>query len=229
MQIFDALLASLDIRGMRESYLHMMLQNIEMSFKESVRRNVCNGDMRMQNGNTVKKLKTEAVEMVTNQDCSANFHCPTSVRIDDLDASETSTSFMVQLGRNEVDNKDALMRYWDFEKWMQKECLNSSVLCAMKFGKKRCNQLLATCDLCHHVYFFGGNPCPSCHKTISNYNVNSSSSEYIAHSEGKAEIDTHYFHVSSSSPLRMRLLKILLSIVEVTICLIFLDYDLWSS
>ncbi|XP_076957084.1 homeobox-DDT domain protein RLT1-like [Bidens hawaiensis] len=36
---FDALLSSLDTRGVRESHLYIMLQKIESSFKENVRRN----------------------------------------------------------------------------------------------------------------------------------------------------------------------------------------------
>ncbi|KAI5435355.1 hypothetical protein KIW84_021966 [Lathyrus oleraceus] len=55
----------------------------------------------------------------------------------DLNTSVASTSFTVQLGRNEVENKNAYTRYGDFEKWMRKECLNSSVSCSRKFGKKR--------------------------------------------------------------------------------------------
>lgn len=74
-----------------------------------------------------------------NQDCSNDVYCPTSVCMVDLNTSVASTSFTVQLGRNEVENKDAYTRYWDFEKWMRKECLNSSVSCATKFGKKRWN------------------------------------------------------------------------------------------
>ncbi|XP_061355040.1 homeobox-DDT domain protein RLT2-like isoform X2 [Gastrolobium bilobum] len=216
---FDALLASLDVRGIRESHLHMMLQRIEMSFRKSVRRNVLNGNMRMQNGDAVNGLKTEVVEMVKNQDCNANsnIHCPTSVCIDNSDATVTSTSFVVQLGRNEAENKDIFMRYQDFEEWMRKECLNSSILCAMKFEKKRCSQLLVICDLCHHVYFSGGIQCPSCHRTFSTFKSNSSSSEHVTHSKGKMKIGIDYFNVSSSSPLRMRLLKIFLAVVEVTL------------
>ncbi|CAI8617390.1 unnamed protein product [Vicia faba] len=213
---FDALLASLDVRGIRESHLHMMLQRIETSFKESVRRSVQN-DLKKQNGDTVKKLKTEAVKMVTHHDCSINIYCPTSVCMDVLNTSVASTSFTVQLGRNEVEDKDAYMRYWEFEKWMRKECLNSSVSCAMKFGKKRCKELLLMCDLCHHVYFCRGTPCSSCHRTFSTSQGNSSSYEHIARSDDKIKIDTNLFLDSSSSPLRMRLLKILLSVVEATL------------
>lgn len=42
MQAFDALLASLDTRGSLESHLHIMLQKIELSFKENIRRNTNN-------------------------------------------------------------------------------------------------------------------------------------------------------------------------------------------
>ncbi|KAD7117894.1 hypothetical protein E3N88_05162 [Mikania micrantha] len=38
-EAFDALLLSLDTRGTRESHLHIMLQKIELSFKENIRRN----------------------------------------------------------------------------------------------------------------------------------------------------------------------------------------------
>lgn len=214
---FDSLLASLDVRGIRESHLHMMLQRIEKYFKESVRRNVQNVSLRMQNGDTVERLKTEAVERASNQDCSSNIHGSTSLCFDNLDASETSTSFVVPLGKNEAGDKDAFMRYWDFEKWMQKECLNSSVLCAMKYGKKRCRQLLSICDLCLHVYFSGGALCPSSHRTFCACKSNSNSSEHIVHSEGQVKIGTDCFNVSSPLPLRMRLLKIFLSIVEATI------------
>ncbi|KAL2328175.1 hypothetical protein Fmac_021602 [Flemingia macrophylla] len=200
---FDALLASLDVRGIRESHLHMMLQRIEMNFKESVKRNVQNVKMRMQIGDPIKRLKIEAVEMAFDQDCSTDNHGSTPLR------------------RNETDNNDAFMRYWDFEKWMHKECLNSSVLCAMKFGKKRCCQHLSRCDLCLHVYFSWGASCPSCHRTFNACKSNPNSSEHILQAEGKVKIGINCFHASSPLPLRMRLLKIFLSIIEVIVCFMF--------
>ncbi|CAH1448498.1 unnamed protein product [Lactuca virosa] len=39
-EAFDALLTSLDTRGTRESHLHVMLQKIETSFKENIKRNI---------------------------------------------------------------------------------------------------------------------------------------------------------------------------------------------
>ena len=72
---------------------------------------------------------------------------------------ETSTSFVVELGSNESEKSDALKRYHDFEKWMWKEWFNSLVLCAMKYGKKSCAQLLGTCDYCHDIFSFEDNHC----------------------------------------------------------------------
>lgn len=204
MKGFDALLASLDVRGLRESHLHMMLQRIEMTFKESVRGN----KMRMENGETVS---TETFQMAKDQDCSATMNIANS------DVSEASTSIVVQCGRNDSENKEALRRYQDFEKWMLTECLNSSVLCALKFGKRRCSQSLDMCDYCHETYLSEESPCPSCHQTFRTCTSNLSSSEHLAQYEGKLKVATDYmFNVSPSSPLRMRLLKVLLSIVEVT-------------
>ena len=56
-----------------------------------------------------------------------------------------------------VKKNDALKRYQDFEKWMWKDCVNSSVIFAMKYGKKRDLQLLSTCDYYHDVYSFEDN------------------------------------------------------------------------
>lgn len=191
----------------------MMLQRIEMPFKESVRRN----NMRRQNGDTVN---TETSQIALENNCNA------SMCIANSDMSETSTSFVVQLGRNYSDDKDAIRRYQDFEKWTLKECLNSSVLCAMKFGM-RCSQLLGMCNYCHEIYLSEEMSCPSCHRTFLTCKSNLHSSEHMAHYVEKMKIATdNTYNVSPSCPLRMRLLKLLLSIVEVTTYLILLDYIL---
>lgn len=211
-QGFDALLASLDVRGIRESHLHMMLQRIEMSFKESVRRNKLR---RQVTGNT------EAVKMAIEHGCCASM-CNT-----DSDVLETSTSFVIQLGRNDFDNRDSLRRYQDFEKWMLKEGLDSSALCALRDGKRRCSQSLGMCDNCHGIYLSEEMPSPSCCRTLRTCKSNLSSSCHVAQCEGKVKITSDFvFSASPSSPLRMRLLKVLLSIVEVTTYTSFVQYIL---
>ncbi|XP_059452338.1 homeobox-DDT domain protein RLT2 isoform X1 [Corylus avellana] len=213
---FDALLSSLDVRGVRESHLHTMLQKIEMSFKESVRRNMHCANMRRHNGDSVK---TEAIEMPPGPDCSIGTDSPRStVCVSDSDMSETSTSFAIELGRNEGEKNDALKRYQDFEKWMWKECFNSSVLCAMKYGKKRCTQLLGTCDYCHDIYSFEDNHCPSCHKTYSSSGSSLNFSEHVSQCEEKPKVGPHCTWCGSlSAPVQIRLLKLLLALVEVSL------------
>ena len=223
MQGFDALSSSLDVRGVRESHLHTMLQKIEMSFKESVRRNICSAKMGRHSGDSVK---TEAIEMTPGPDYSIGTDSPrSSVCAADSDMSETSTSFAIELGRNESEKNHALKRYQDFEKWMWKDCFNSSVICAMKYGKKRGLQLLGTCDYCHDVYYFEDNHCPSCHKTYSENNLNFS--VHVSLCEEKPKVDPQYiWHGSLSSPLRIRLLKVQLSLIEVMSSIYILGYFL---
>ncbi|KAJ9170905.1 hypothetical protein P3X46_018968 [Hevea brasiliensis] len=213
-QGLDSLLASLDVRGVRESYLHMMLQKVEMCFKEAVRRNMLRADMERQSGGSVK---AEAVEMVTGHNCGSGIDSPnSSVCVVDSDMSET-TSFSVELGRNETERNHALRRYQDFENWIWKECFNSATLCAMKYGKKRCRQLLALCDYCHDIYFSEDNYCRSCNKTYEHSGSDVNFFKHVTHCEERLKIGLDYNLHGSSSPLRIRLLKLQLALVEVSI------------
>ncbi|XP_042972000.1 homeobox-DDT domain protein RLT2-like isoform X3 [Carya illinoinensis] len=212
---FDALVSSLDLRGVRESHLHMMLQKIEMSFKESVRRKMPCVRMR-DSGDSVK---TGAVEIPRGPDYSIGTDSPRStVCVADSDTSETSTSFAIELGSTVSEKNDALKRYNDFEKWMWKECFNSFVLSALKYGKKRCTQLLGTCDYCHDIYSFEDNHCPSCHKTYSASGRSLNFSEHVSKCEEKSKLGPYCtLHCSPSAPLQIRLLKVQLALVEVSV------------
>lgn len=182
MQSFDALLASLDVRGVRESNLLSMLQRIEVSFKETVRKN--------------RTVKTEISENPPNSNYSATsiIDSPNSSV---CDMTESSSSFAIGLGRNEKEKNDASKRYQDFEKWMWDECFNASILCALKYGKTRCKQLLGVCDFCHDLYF--------------NFE------EHVAECKEKnGEADWTSHNVGSPLPPRIRLLKSQLALIEVT-------------
>ncbi|XP_011047699.1 PREDICTED: uncharacterized protein LOC105141971 isoform X2 [Populus euphratica] len=211
---FDTLLSSLDVRGVRESHLHAMLQKIEVPFKETIR-------MRMLRANTEGQskdpIKAEAVEMAAGPKSGTGMDSPRSiVCVPDSDMSETSTSFTIELGRNEIEKNHALKRFQDFEKWMWKECFKSSVLCAMKYEKKRCTQLLGVCDYCHDTYFFEDNHCPSCHNTHASQ-TGLNFSEHVAHCERKLKMDPDSALCSLSFPPRIRLLKSLLALIEVSV------------
>lgn len=214
MQGFDALLCSLDVRGIRESHLHAILQKIEMSFKEAVRRNKLHVNKR-QNGNTIK---TEANDLASGPDWGVCSESPNSaVCGSDFDTSETSTSFSIELGRNEVEKNDALKRYQDFEKWMWKECFNALTFCATKYGKKRSKQLLGLCNSCFNVYYFEDNHCHSCHRTYITSKSTLNFSEHVSQCVEKLQMGSEFVMDGSVfSPLRIRLIKLQLALVEVS-------------
>nr|XP_043622905.1 homeobox-DDT domain protein RLT1 isoform X2 [Erigeron canadensis] len=141
-EAFDSLLLSLDTRGARESHLHIMLQKIEMSFKENIKRNSRTADR--------------------SSDSTA---CVSS-----SDSMEPSPSFNIELARNELETKNAMGRYQDLEKWMWKECLYSSSLAAMIHGKQRCTPLQGICDFCRATYCLDKAICPRCHRSFSTFN-----------------------------------------------------------
>ncbi|KAH9791168.1 homeobox-ddt domain-containing protein rlt2 [Citrus sinensis] len=212
---FDALLASLDVRGLRESHLHSVLQMIEMSFKETVRRNLQHVTTEVQNQETVK---AEVIERASCPDYTGTDN-PSSIVCDsDSEISDTSTSFSIELGRDDILRNDALKRYQDYERWMWKECVNSSILCAMEYGKKRCKQVLGVCDYCHDLYFFEDSHCPSCHKAFDASKRYLNFSEHVAQCQGKPKMNPAWSSSTSfSSPLRIRLLKVLLALFEVSV------------
>ncbi|GFS41286.1 homeodomain-like transcriptional regulator [Actinidia rufa] len=122
---FDALLESLDVRGSKESNLHSMLQKVEVYFKETLRKNLVHTKTERL---TVDNVKNEVAEMASKPDCSGSTNSPTSTCcVSNSDLPEPSSSFAIDLGRNEAEKRDALKRYQDLEKWMWEECLNSSV------------------------------------------------------------------------------------------------------
>lgn len=212
LQGFDALFESLDVRGLRESNLHSMLQKIESSFKETLRR----GLTCISSGLMVDDVKKEVSDMTHNPDSSASTDSPTStICVPNSDVTESSSSFAIGLGRNETEKKDALKRYHDLEKWMWEECLNSSVLRAMKYGRKRCKQLLGICNYCHDLDVFENNYCPSCHMTFETSTDDFNFSE--AQCEKKYKGDGWTSRRLDSSPTsRIRLLKALLALIEAS-------------
>ncbi|KAL3643462.1 hypothetical protein CASFOL_014277 [Castilleja foliolosa] len=180
-EAFDALLMTLDTRGTRESHLHIMLQKIEVYFKERVQRNW----LFLNEGGKEAESPSSAV-------CCAN-----------SDTLEPSPSFGIETGRNETERNSILKRYKDLQTWIWKECLNASILRAMAYGKSRCSPLLGICDVCLATYD-SKDICPSCCQTPSKFNGGENNL-----------MDETYLIMSNSSPLRIRLIKAILSSLEV--------------
>lgn len=202
------------MRGVRESHLHIMLQKVEISFKK-IKQNMQAGNFGKQDKHAVKR---EAIELTQHPDCSIGNDSPSSTIIHaDSDVSETSTTFVIELGRNEIEKNGALRRYQDLEKWIWTECLSSSMLHAIEDGKKRCRQLLDICDYCLSIYTTEENHCPSCHRTSEASESGFNFSEHVAECKRKLKLDQHCtLHGSYPAPLRVRMLKMLLALIEVT-------------
>ncbi|KAG0458077.1 hypothetical protein HPP92_023234 [Vanilla planifolia] len=215
---FDALLAALDTRGIRESHLHSMLQRIEATFKEAVKRNkklinsANNNDFSFRGGTT---------DLASSPDLNMDFDSSSishpGVASDTVDCS---TSFSIELGRSKTERTAALKRYRVFLKWMWKECTNPGVLCATRFGKKRCSELLQTCHICYQSYFAEEKHCTSCHRTFKSiHNSDAMFAEHVAICVGKRKIDkdSENHMVDCSLTIGFRLLKAHLSLIEVSI------------
>ncbi|XP_061344571.1 homeobox-DDT domain protein RLT1-like isoform X3 [Gastrolobium bilobum] len=202
-EAFNALLNSLDSRGMRESHLRLMLLKIENPFKENVRKNTLSNKI---------GSRDEADETDSSPDLQTGTDTPSSTLCGlNSDVSETSSSFKIELGKSESEKKAALRRYQDFQKWMWKECYCSSILCAMKHGRKRGSPQVDICDICLNPYFFEDSHCNCCHRTFpSNNGFNFSKHAFQCGDKLSKDIS----NLDSSLPLRTRLFKALLAFIE---------------
>ncbi|KAL3345261.1 hypothetical protein AABB24_024293 [Solanum stoloniferum] len=198
-EAFDCLLASLDTRGVRESHLHIMLQKIEGPFKGRARQNMSCGASSNPTSGASADSPGSAIYGVSS------------------DSWETSSSFKIELGRNEEEKKNALQRYQGFQIWMWKECLSSSILCAMRYGKKRCLPLLGICGHCLDFYLSEEGICPSCNKMSCEVDMNGKFLEQAMDSMDNLKIDYNNLVVSNSCPVRVRLMKAILSFTEVCV------------
>lgn len=200
VQDFDALLESLDVRGIREFHLHSMLRRIELSFKQIARKNFSNSGS--QHG---ENIKGEAFD-------------GSPKRTMHVSEREPGSSCAVNVGSDEMDKNDTWKRYQEFEKWALEECFNSVILCALKCGKARRKRLLHVCDSCRDTYFFEEHHCTICHK---NYSVTSKNFDVLEHftwCKEKLKLhDVASLNLETSPPIRIRLLKAQLASVEATI------------
>ncbi|KAK7327836.1 hypothetical protein VNO77_21929 [Canavalia gladiata] len=210
-EAFDALLTSLDSRGIRESHLRLMLQKIENSFRENVRKKNTHSAKTGSRGEV--SIKIEANEKYPIPDCDTGSDSPSSNGLNP-DTPETSSSFKIDLGKSESEKKAALRRYQDFQKWLWKECYNSSNLCAMKYGIKRCKPQVDICDACLNPYFVEDSHCNSCHRTFpSNNGFNFSKHAF----QCRDKLSKDFCILEYSLPMRTRLLKVLLACMEVSV------------
>lgn len=206
VEAFDALLESLDTRGLRESHLHMMLQKIEKSFKEKA-------STRLRDGNVM----SEASEMDITPILNDSEDSPSST-VSGLNSGtiDMSSSFRIELGKSETEKKTALDRYQELQRWMWNVCFNSSTLCAMRYEQSRCEPLLGICEFCQSSYLVESSSCPSCYRPLSTFGNNFSNSQNSIDFDEKMTL-SYKVVTDSSQPLRIRLLRALLIVIEVTV------------
>ncbi|XP_062206469.1 homeobox-DDT domain protein RLT2-like isoform X2 [Phragmites australis] len=210
-EVFDSLVASLDTRGSREAQLHSMLQMTEPTFKEAIKRRSAAVE---QSGG--RYLKNGATDMIR-----ANFHSefgsPSSTfSVASDSATAYSDSFRIELGRNDFEKTAISKRADGFLKWMWREYYNRELTCAVKYGEKRCSELMHSCNFCYQIYLAEERHCSSCHKTFKSIH---NFSEHTAQCEEKSRTDPNWkMQIADYSvPIRMRLLKVQLASIEASI------------
>ncbi|AQK97182.1 Homeobox-DDT domain protein RLT1 [Zea mays] len=209
---FDSLVAALDTRGTREAQLRSMLQMIETTFKEAIKRRSASIEL-----SATVYPKNGATDMIR-----ANYHrevgSSSSTPFNDTSDSVTaySDSFKVELGRNDFEKAAISKRADIFLKWMWRECYNQEETCAMRYGKKRCSELLHSCNCCYQIYLAEERHCSSCHKTFKSiYNF----SDHTTQCEEKWRTDPYWkMQIADYSvPIGMVLLKLQLVLIEAYI------------
>lgn len=129
------------------------------------------------------------------------------------DGRRSSASLKIDLFDDE-ERLSASKKHLTFMKWMWKECFNPHLLCAMKYGTKRCQQLLETCHICYQPYLAEERHCSSCHLT---FGICDTAYEHFSEHVARCEAD---FEVQISIPffpINIQLLKAQLAIIEVRV------------
>ena len=211
MQAFEALVASLNTRGIRESHLHSMLQSIEPTFKEAVERKKCS-TLEQPAGRILKNGSNEIISPNRGNEFGSPCSTLSGVASDNIMAH--SDTFKIELGRNEAEKIAISKRAHVFVKWMWRECYSHQSTYAMKYGKKRYPELIQSCDHCYQIYLTEERHCSSCHKTfkpIHNFLEHSSQCEEKQRTDPNWKMQI----VDHCVPIGLRLLKLLLATIEV--------------
>lgn len=204
-------MTSLDTRGIRESHLYIMLQKIEGPFRELAKRDLLGTDVVCRNE---KKTRDEVAELSSSPGSNVDTESPSSTVCGaSSDILEPSSSFKIELGGNGKERENALMRYQDLQIWTWKESFNASVLRAMNYGKKQCTPLLGVCNTCLDSYMIEDGFCPSCHTATDPEDRES----FLDQNFFEEKLRNGPENFIASNPLRIRMMKALLSCLEASV------------
>ncbi|VFQ58861.1 unnamed protein product [Cuscuta campestris] len=197
-EAFDILLTSLDTRGLRESHLHIMLQKIEIPFRDRVRKNT------LQNRSVAYPYYDAGGDSPNSMVCSTS-------------SDRVEPSFKIELGKSEVEKRNVLRRYQDFQIWMWKEHFGPPILCALKDGQKRRLPLLGICDRCFVTFLFEEDFCSSCRRVFGKVDFVVKLMEPDISCEDMIKSDMEDLIISNTCPFGIILIKAMLSVLEASI------------
>ncbi|PKU86172.1 homeobox-DDT domain protein RLT2 isoform X2 [Dendrobium catenatum] len=204
-EAFDALLAVLDTHGIRESHLCFMLKRVEIMFKDTTKRR--------KSREFYAESTTDTLQTTLAPDsCTANHNISSISVLPAYDTIQSSASLKIDLVSNE--ESSASKKYLNFMKWMWEECFNPRLLCAMRYGTKRCLQLLETCHICYQPYLADERHCASCHLT---FGIPMNGYEDFSEHVGRCEADFKLQISIPFIPISIQLLKAQLAIIEASI------------
>ncbi|XP_024517144.1 homeobox-DDT domain protein RLT1 isoform X2 [Selaginella moellendorffii] len=194
-EALDALMACLDTRGAREASLYNILTHI--------------------GGPVRKAMKSLAQSRAYVESSKGKAEgSPSSGVFGPSDASpEVPSAIPVELGRSTLEIQHAMDRFKDLDRWLWNRCLarGGKNLKALSLGNKRDVEMLATCELCHGLYWPDENHCPYCHAMVESSKFSSHVRECESKLEAKQGIGYQLL------PSRLQLLKQLLLSVEVAV------------
>ncbi|KAG2262034.1 hypothetical protein Bca52824_069113 [Brassica carinata] len=134
------------------------------------------------------------------------------------DTAEISSTFKIEVGDGDsvAERCGVLQRFRSFEKWMWDNMLHPGALSAFKYGAKKSTPLFHICRSCAELHFAGDVCCPGCGQMmIGGLDVSEMCfADQVARLGGDAGF---ILRGSNLTPLRIRLLKIQLALVEASL------------
>lgn len=136
----------------------------------------------------------------------------------DTDTAEISSTFKIELG--DGGRSGVLQRFQSFERWMWDNMVHPGALSAFKYGAKKSTPLFHICRSCAELHFAVDVCCPGCGQMMMSGGLDVSEMCFADQVAQLGEISRRdagfILRGSNLSPLRIRLLKIQLALVEVS-------------
>lgn len=204
-EAFDVLLASLDPRGAREAALTAILNRLEGTLRQGMRLKASDtANSSPIKGSTTIPNKYSGLKGMEESPVS-------SISGSESDSPAVLSAISVELGKTSREQKQALERYKEAEKWIWSECsTGGSALKATKAGLRREARVLVVCDVCHELYTSKDKHCQCCHATFDKSSSPRVFSEHTRDCEEKRRKCDPNWKLQgpvASMPSRLQLLK----------------------